>query len=156
MAILPETKRKVGTTLYSCQGYIDGDKAVSEIWEWEIVSVKRPRRTKSEIEANISFPLMLTAHAKRSNTYKKGKWSKAVLIEHAEIYTKTWVISAELPIGLSTTPLRAIQEEILLTKDMIKDLEADDDSEIAEIEDEKRIIAALKNRVKRKNYKISY
>jgi hypothetical protein len=156
MATLPETKRKVGTALYSCQGYIDGDKAVSEIWEWEIVSVKRPRRTKSEIAADMTFPLMLTAHAKRSNTYKKGKWNKAVLNEHAEIYTKSWPISAELPIGLTTTPLRAIQEELLLTKDMVKEMEEDDESEIAEIEDEKRIIAALKNRLKRKNYKISY
>jgi hypothetical protein len=146
MSALPISKRKEGVILYSCHGFACEGKVSTEVWEWVITAIRRPRRSKRQIEYGAVLPVMCTAVAKNSITFKNGCWNHKIINAYADVYKRDWPVDSALGFGLSTTVMQAIKDEIKLTKEWISDLHSDG-ADVSEIDAEKRVLEALERRL---------
>lgn len=144
MAVLPVKKRKVGQELYSCVGFYRNGKACSEIWSWVIRSIRRPKRTKAQISAGATLPILCVATAKNNLTFNSGKWNDSLINNNADIYKKEWCVEKDMPEDLATTVNGAVRVDIASTKEYIATLESVGEQE--EAEEMKKILSVLKRR----------
>lgn len=147
MSVLPVSKRKENVELYSCNGFTcDKGRANTEIWTWVIVSVRRPRRSKLEIERGMTLPVTCTAVVKNDITFKKGEWNHSLINQFADIYKREWRVDGEMPTDLSTTVRQAVISEIDFYKGWIADMVVDGETQ-EEIMQQQAILSALKKRL---------
>jgi RND family efflux transporter MFP subunit len=70
------------------------------------------RRSKRQIEYGAVLPVMCTAVAKNSITFKNGCWNHKIINAYADVYKRDWPVDSALGFGLSTTVMQAIKDEI--------------------------------------------
>lgn len=147
-SVLPKGKSTVGTTLYSCVWFTDDrGSAKTELWEWEITKIGRPRRTAQQLKHNVSLPVRCTAVVKNKITCKSGDWNWPLIEKFSDIYLREWDLDRDMPYDLFTTPLAAVKAEVVSVKAIIADELHDVDVPPEELEQSRAILAALENRL---------
>lgn len=156
---------RIGSCFYSCSAYsFDDGTSTVDLDEWVVRSIRRKRNSqtifgiKSHL-ADFNTTKYVNLARKTGYTWVKGKWAKSI----REIDLKQVVLGDFLPLGVFTTRLAAINDEI---KNTISSLEiakqevlkADDEEDLKEwqqdvkdSEKELKLLKGFKTRLKNKS-----